>query len=264
MDINKPLAVITGANRGIGKAIAVRLAKTGYNIAALSRSINSAESSESTTELDTLITDVGAQFKPYTLDVSKVDMHQDIVDAVMNDFGRIDLLVNNAGVAPLHRTDILEATTESYDRVMGINLRGPYFFTQKIAGIMIKLLDEIENYLPKIIFISSVSAVMSSTNRGEYCISKAGLSMASQLFADRLSNCGIKVYELRPGVTMTDMTAPVKEKYDKMIEEGLIPQQRWGYPEDIAKTVVSIAEGNFDYSTGMVFEVSGGMNIRRL
>ena len=264
MGKNKPLAVITGANRGIGKATAVHLAKAGFDIAALSRTINSPGSAKATAELNALITSAGAKIRTYTLDISDIDKHQKIMNEIIHDFGRIDLLVNNAGVAPIKRQDILETTSESYDRVMGINLRGPYFFTQKIAEVMIGSMKKTDNYSPKIIFITSVSAVLSSVNRGENCISKAGLSMASQLFADRLAKTGIGVFELRPGVTMTDMTAPVKEKYDKMIEEGLIPQDRWGYPDDIAKAIVSIGTGHFDYSTGMIFEVSGGMNIRSL
>ena len=260
----RPLAVITGANRGIGKATAIHLAKAGYDIAALSRTINSPESANATTELNDLITNSGTNFKSYTLDISDLDMHQDLISEIIVDFGRIDLLVNNAGVAPLKRQDILETTSESYDRVMGINLRGPYFFTQKMAEVMIGLMKKTDNYSPKIIFITSVSAVMSSVNRGEYCISKAGLSMASQLFADRLAKTGIGVFELRPGITMTDMTAPVKEKYDEMIADGLIPQDRWGYPDDIAKAIVAIGTGHFNYSTGMIFEVSGGMNIQSL
>jgi 3-oxoacyl-[acyl-carrier protein] reductase len=148
--------------------------------------------------------------------------------------------------------------------VMNINLKGPVFFAQKIAREMIWIKQIITDYKPKIVFMSSVSAAMSSTNRSEYCISKAGLTMASTIFADRLSKEGILVYEVRPGIIQTDMTARVKDKYDKMIEEGLIPQKRWGLPEDIGKAIASLARGDWDFSTGSIFEVSGGLNISRL
>jgi NAD(P)-dependent dehydrogenase (short-subunit alcohol dehydrogenase family) len=172
--------------------------------------------------------------------------------------------VNNAGVAPLQRNDLLDLTEESYDRVLNINLKGPVFFAQKIAKEMIWLKAQITEYRPAIVFMSSVSAAMSSTNRAEYCMSKAGLSMASSIFADRLSEDGIMVYEVRPGIIQTDMTARVKDKYDKLIAEGFIPQKRWGMPDDIAKAVASLARGDWDFSTGSVFEISGGLNIRSL
>jgi NAD(P)-dependent dehydrogenase (short-subunit alcohol dehydrogenase family) len=172
--------------------------------------------------------------------------------------------VNNAGVAPLQRNDLLEMTEESYDRVLNINLKGPVFFAQKIAKEMVWLKHQITNYKPVIVFITSVSAYMTSTNRAEYCISKAGLSMTSSVFADRLSKEDIRVFEVRPGIVQTDMTVKVKDKYDKLIQDGLIPQKRWGFPEDIGKVVASIARGNFDFSTGMIFEVSGGLNLHKL
>jgi len=155
-------------------------------------------------------------------------------------------------------------TEESYDRVMNINLKGPFFFAQKIAKEMIWLRQQITDYHPVIVFITSISATHSSTNRAEYCISKAGLGMASSIFADRLSNEGILVFEVRPGIISTDMTAKVKDKYDKMISHGFIPQGRWGFPDDVGKAVASIARGDWDFSTGMVFEISGGLNIRKL
>ena len=182
----------------------------------------------------------------------------------MEKFGRIDLLVNNAGVAPEQRLDILETTPASFDRVLSINLRGPFFLTQAVATQMIAQKKQHPESRPSIIFITSVSAYMSSPSRAEYCLSKAGLSMAAAIFADRLSEFGINVYEIRPGVIKTDMTAAVEGKYDKLIGEGLIPQQRWGLPEDVGKAVAALASGAFEYSTGLVIEVSGGMNIRRL
>jgi len=264
MGNNQKVAIVSGVSRGIGKATAIRLAEAGYAIAGISRTIHSPGFSTERAALDSAITRYGVDFRSYTLDIADIESHQKVIDCIMKDFGRIDLLVNNAGVAPVIRMDLLETTPESYDRVMGINLRGPLFFTQRVVNTMIELQGKIDPYFPRIVFITSVSAVMSSVNRGEYCISKAGLSMVSQLFADRLSKTGIVVFEVRPGIIQTDMTAPVKEKYDSMIADGLIPQDRWGLPDDIAKTVAATVTGNFDYSTGMIFEVSGGMNIRIL
>lgn len=197
-------------------------------------------------------------------DVSDVDWHESLVNQIIDRFGRIDLLVNNAGVAPLKRMDLLETTVESYDLLMDINLRGPFFLSQKVALKMIEKQAEIKDYEPKIIFITSVSAVASSPERAEYCVSKAGLSMACQAFADRLAVHNIPVFEIRPGIIMTDMTSKVKEKYDRKIAEGLVPEGRWGKPEDIAKGVLSLALGGFPYSTGAIIEMSGGMNIRHL
>jgi len=178
--------------------------------------------------------------------------------------GRIDLLVNNAGVSPKVRMDILEVTEESYDRVMTINLKGPFFLTQLVANWMIELKKFRNELEPKIVNISSISAYTSSTSRGEYCISKAGVSMMTKLYADRLSEYGVNVYEIRPGIIFTPMTEPVKEKYDKLISEGITPIKRWGTPEDVAKAVVAIAKGYFPFSTGEVFNVDGGFHIRRL
>jgi len=257
---SKPVAVITGASRGIGRAITISLAAEGFDIAAIARSIDS----EGMETLGPLVEKKGVSFFPIGLDISCQDCHKEVVTNILERYGRIDFLVNNAGVAPLQRIDILELTEESYDRVMNINLKGPVFFAQKIAREMIWMKQQIPGYKPVIVFISSVSSVLSSTNRGEYCISKAGLSMASTIFADRLSKEEILVFEVRPGVIQTDMTARVKEKYDKFIAEGFIPQNRWGLPEDIGKAIASLARGDWNFSTGSVFEVSGGLNIRRL
>jgi len=257
---SKPVAVITGASRGIGRAITLSLAAEGFDIVAIARSLDSEGMEMLSHEVDKL----DAAFFPIGLDISCTTCHKEVVSNILERYGRIDFLVNNAGVAPLQRNDILDLTEESYDRVLNINLRGPVFFAQKIAKEMVWLKDQIAVYKPAIVFMSSVSAVMSSTNRGEYCISKAGLSMASSIFADRLSEYGILVYEVRPGVIQTDMTARVKDKYDKLIAEGLVPQKRWGKPEDIGKAVASLARGDWDFSTGAVFEISGGLNIRTL
>jgi len=257
---NKPVAVITGASRGIGRAVAISLASEGFDIAAIARSVDS----EGMGILATAIEKTGAEFFPIGLDISCTGCQTEVVANILERYGRIDFLVNNAGVAPLQRNDLLEMTEESYDRVMNINLKGPVFFAQKIAKEMLWLKQTINNYKPVIVFITSISAYITSTNRAEYCVSKAGLSMTSSLFADRLARECVRVYELRPGIIQTDMTVKVKDKYDKMIAEGLIPQQRWGLPEDIGKAVASIARGNFDFSTGMVFEISGGLNIHKL
>ena len=256
----KPVAVITGASRGIGRAVAVSLASEGFDIAAIARSVDS----EGMSILGSEIEKMGAEFFPIGLDISCTSCQKEVVSNILERYGRIDFLVNNAGVAPLQRNDLLEMTEESYDRVMNINLKGPVFFAQKIAKEMIWLKQTINSYKPIIVFISSISAYMTSTNRAEYCISKSGLSMTTAVFADRLSGDEIKVFEVRPGIIQTDMTVKVKDKYDKLINEGLVPQKRWGLPEDVGKAVASIARGDFDFSTGMVFEISGGMNLHRL
>ena len=257
---DKPVAVITGASRGIGRAVAIGLAAEGYDIAAIARSVDS----EGMEFLEHEVEARGAQFFPVGLDISCTGCHKEVVSNILERYGRIDLLVNNAGVAPLLRNDVLDMTEESYERVLNINLKGPVFFAQKIAKEMIWLKNQIRDYRPAIIFTTSVSADLSSTNRAEYCISKAGLSMASRVFADRLSGEGILVYEVRPGIIQTDMTARIKDKYDKLIADGLVPQKRWGLPEDIANAVASLARGDWSFSTGMVFEISGGLNIHKL
>ena len=257
---HKPVAVITGASRGIGRAIAISLATEGYDIAAIARSTDS----EGMRLLGSEVEKRGAEFFPIGLDISCTTCQTEVVSNILERYGRIDFLVNNAGVAPLQRNDLLEMTEESYNRVMNINLRGPFFFAQKIAKEMIWLKDQLSGYKPVMVFVTSVSATLSSVNRAEYCISKAGLSMASSIFADRLSKENIRVYEIRPGIIDTDMILKVRDKYDKMINEGRVPQKRWGLPDDIGKAVASIARGDWDFSTGMVFEISGGLNIQKL
>lgn len=257
---NKPVAVVTGASRGIGRAIAIGLAAEGYDIAAIARSTDS----EGMSVLAEEVANRGSQFFPIGLDISCTKCHKEVVKNILECYGRIDILVNNAGVAPLQRNDILDMTEESYDRLMNINLKGPVFFAQKVAREMLWLKDHIDNFRPMVVFITSVSAVLTSTNRAEYCISKSGLSMASSVFADRLSRENILVYEIRPGIIETDMTAKIKDKYDKLIGEGLVPQKRWGVPSDIAKAVASLARGDWAFSTGTIFEISGGLNIHKL
>ncbi len=257
---SKKVAVITGASRGIGRAIAIDLAKEGFDIAAIARTSDSEGMTSLQHEVEKYCTD----FFPIGLDIADTSRHMEAIESIMGRFGRIDLLVNNAGVAPLERKDFMEMTEESYDRVTGINLRGPVFFAQKVAREMKWLKSKYPELSLSIVFITSVSSYMSSTNRMEYCISKSGLSMAAMIFADRLAEEGISVFEVRPGIIETDMTIKVKDKYDKLIAEGLIPQKRWGTPDDVSKAVVSLARGDWPFSTGSVFEVSGGMNIRSL
>ena len=193
---SKPVAVITGASRGIGRAVAMALASEGFDIAAIARSVDS----EGMKILEKEVQNRGAEFFPVGFDISCTSCHKEIVANILEKYGRVDILVNNAGVAPLQRSDILEMTEESYDRVMNINLKGPFFFAQKIAREMIWLKDQIPDFKPVIVFMTSVSAVLSTSNRTEYCISKAGLSMASTVYADRLSKDGVLVFEVRPGI----------------------------------------------------------------
>ncbi len=257
---NKPVAVITGDSRGIGRAIAISLASEKFDIAAIARTVES----EGMKTLTREVTEKNAAFFPVGLDIACTGCQDEVVKNILGRYGRIDLLVNNAGVAPLKRNDLLDMTEESYERVMNINLKGPVFFAQKIAREMIYLGHQIPDYKPAIIFISSISSTRTSVNRAEYCISKAGLSMASSVFADRLAGDNIRVFEVRPGIINTDMTARVKDTYDKLIADGMVPQKRWGYPEDIGKAVASLARGDWDFSSGGIFDISGGLNITRL
>jgi NAD(P)-dependent dehydrogenase (short-subunit alcohol dehydrogenase family) len=250
---------VTGASRGIGRAIALALAREGFDVAGNARSYEAGSPKSELAETERLCREAGADFLPLPGDVADLEGHEEMVSAALDRFGSIRLLVNNAGVAPLKRLDYLETTPESYDRVMDINLRGPFFLTQRVARHMV------ESPGPgSIVFITSVSADTSSPNRTEYCLSKAGLSHLARICAHRLAAAGVNVYEVRPGVIRTDMTAPVAEKYDALMADGLIPQGRWGEPGDVARVVVSLARGDFSYSTGSVFEVSGGMNIKVL
>lgn len=244
--------------------MAIELARRGYDLAGNSRVFDSQSGATGIFEVKQRVEESGATFLPIQGDISNLEDHERMTQLVLERFGQIDLLVNNAGVAPERRLDVLETTPASFDRVLSVNLRGPFFLTQAVAAQMIAQKKQHPESRPCIIFITSVSAYMSSPSRAEYCLSKAGLSMASSIFADRLSGFGISVYEVRPGVIRTDMTAPVEGKYDKLIGEGLIPQQRWGLPEDVGRAVAALASGDFEYSTGLVLEVSGGMNIRRL
>lgn len=258
------VAVVTGAGQGIGRGISLELARNGFAIVGVDIVFEPENKQEGIFEVKERVEKLGSDFLPIQADVSSLKDHEIILKQALDRFGKIDVLVNNAGVAPEKRVDILETTPESYDRLLSINARGPFFLTQKIASQMVKQVEKNPGPRPCIIFISSISASVSSPSRAEYCVSKAALSQAARVFADRLSEYNINVYEVRPGIIQTDMTAPVREKYDKLIAQGLVPQKRWGFPEDVGKAVASLAKGDFGYSTGLVIEVSGGMNIQRL
>ena len=257
--MRKDTAIITGAGRGIGRGIALALAKHGWNIAINYRG-NAAAAAE-TLEMVNAADGQGIVVQANIAD--SVDRER-LITETTTAFGRIDLLVNNAGMAPRRRLDILETTEASYDEVMAVNLKGPFFLTQQVANQMIAMQQAGTIMQPKIINIGSISAYSSSPNRGEYCISKAGMGMMTTLFADRLAGEGINVYEIRPGIIETDMTGAVKEKYDHLIADGLTPIRRWGQPDDIAQAVVALAEGSFPFSTGEIINVDGGFHFRRL
>jgi NAD(P)-dependent dehydrogenase (short-subunit alcohol dehydrogenase family) len=197
-------------------------------------------------------------------DVADLAEGRALLDRVLSDFGRVDLWVNNAGVAPAARLDLLETTPESWDRVLGINLRGPFFLTQAVGKAMLDLITAGTVLHPQIIFVTSVSSTFASVNRADYCVSKAGLSMAVQLFATRLAEQGILVYEVRPGIIATDMTGPVREDYERRIRAGLSPIRRWGEPADVGRAVAALASGALPFSTGEVIHVDGGLHLRRL
>ncbi len=254
-----PVAIVTGAGRGIGRGIAVALAGKGWRLV-----VNFKGNIEAAEETIKLIEVAGGEGLLVQGDIASAKDRETLVESALRAFGRIDVLVNNAGMAPRMRMDILQTTEESYDEVMGVNLKGPYFLTQRVANVMIEGVQKGMIQHPKIINISSLSAYTASTNRGEYCISKAGLSMVTALFADRLAEYGIGVFEIRPGIIETDMTSVVKAKYDALLEQGFTPIRRWGQPDDIARAVLAIVEGYFPFSTGEVLNVDGGFHLRRL
>jgi NAD(P)-dependent dehydrogenase (short-subunit alcohol dehydrogenase family) len=254
------ISLITGGSRGIGLGCALALAKEGHRIA-----INGMRPEADVTDVLSQIRDAGAPEVLYCQgDVGSEAGRTAILEKVRSQFGALNVLVNNAGVAPAERKDVLETSLESYRRLMGINLEGPYFLTQAVANWFIEQKGSDHDFQGAIININSISATVVSTNRGEYCVSKAGLGMVTQLFAARLGEFNIPVYEVRPGVTRTDMTSGVTEKYDKLIADGLCVTPRWGFPEDVGKAVTSLARGDFPYSTGQVIMVDGGLTIPRL
>lgn len=253
------VALVTGGTRGIGLGIAASLGREGIDLALCGI--------RPETELDSTVSNLqatGVEVYYCQCDLSRPSERTEMLESIASRFGRLDILVNNAGVAPVERKDLLEATEESYERVMRINLQGPYFLTQSVARWMIEQKQKLPDSNPCIINVTSVSSTVASTNRGEYCISKAGLSMSTQLWAVRLAEYEIPVYEIRPGIIRTDMTSGVVEKYDRLIEQGLLLQSRWGLPEDVGKAAAMLVRGSLSYSTGQVIMVDGGMTIDRL
>ena len=254
-----PVAFITGGSRGIGFGIAQALAQEGFDVA-----INGMRPESAVTDTLDQLRSYGNDAIYCQGDIASAEARQQMIEQIKQHYGRLNVLVNNAGVAPKERNDILSNTEESYEYVMKTNLQGPYFLTQAIAHWMIEQRQSDDTFPAYIINISSISATIASVNRGEYCISKAGMSMMTLLFAARLGEYGIPVYGVRPGVIKTDMTSGVTDKYDQLIQEGLCVQPRWGYPEDIGKAVVALAKGYFPYSTGQTIMVDGGLTIPRL
>ncbi|MCC7352498.1 MAG: 3-ketoacyl-ACP reductase [Anaerolineae bacterium] len=254
------VALVTGGSRGIGRGIAVALAGLGWRVA-----LTYNRDATAAAEAKGLVEAASGEGLVIQADVAQAADRARLIDAVLAHWGRLDMLVNNAGMAPRKRGDLLEMTEESYDEVMATNLKGPFFLTQGVAKMMIEQVQKGVIQRPKIVNISSVSAYASGTNRGEYCISKAGMSMMTALYADRLAEYGILVYEIRPGVIETDMTAAVKAKYDRLIfQEKMTPIVRWGKTEDVSRAMLAIAQDLFPFSTGQVFDVDGGFHVRRL
>lgn len=244
-------AFVTGSSRGIGRGIADLLTENGYTV------VYSGTKPERPADLP-------EDRDYFACNIAESDQRRAAIDYVISTYGRLDVLVNNAGVAPLKRGDLLEMTEESFDRVIGINLKGTLFMCQQAANAMLRGREALEDYHPRIINIGSMSAYTSSTPRGEYCVSKAGVGMVTQLFADRLAGEGIPVFEVRPGIIETDMTSVVHDKYQKLIDEGLLPVKRFGKPEDVAKMVLACCTGLLDYSAGQVLNADGGFALRRL
>lgn len=253
------VALVTGGSRGIGLGIARALAGSGFSVAINGRR-PAPDVAPAMAQLTRQVTDA----LYVQADVADIATHAPMLQQVRERFGRLDVLVNNAGVAPDVRADILDASPESFDRLIGINLRGPYFLTQAAARWMVEQRRADGSYRGSIVNVSSVSAAVASTNRGDYCISKAGVAMATKLWAARLAEFGVDVYEVRPGVIATDMTAGVKAKYDALIADGLTLEKRWGTPEDVGRAVAALARGDLPYATGQVLNIDGGMMIQRL
>jgi NAD(P)-dependent dehydrogenase (short-subunit alcohol dehydrogenase family) len=253
------VALVTGGTRGIGLGISQKLAADGFDLAVNGRR----EESEIADTLDALRS-AGADVQYCRADVASADDREKMIAGIRERFGRLDVLVNNAGVAPNERADILDAGEASFDRLISINLKGPYFLTQLAARWMAEQYKADNRFTGSIINVSSVSATVASVNRGDYCISKAGIAMATRLWAARMAEFGVGVYEVRPGVIKTDMTAGVTEKYDKLIAEGLTVDPRWGNPEDVGRAVGVLARGELSYATGSVLMVDGGLTLPRL
>jgi 3-oxoacyl-[acyl-carrier protein] reductase len=255
----KKVALVTGGTRGIGLGISQQLVRDGFNLA-----INGRRAEADVAGTLDEIKKFGAEVIYCQADVASGADRAQMVDAIRQRFGRLDVLVNNAGVAPDVRADLLDATEESFDRLISINLRGPYFLTQLVAKWMVEQRGSDASFAGVVVNVSSISATVASVNRGDYCLSKAGVAMATQLWAARLAEFGVQVYEVRPGVIRTDMTSGVVEKYDKLIADGLTVDPRWGTPEDVGRAVGVLARGEFSYATGNVIMIDGGLTLPRL
>jgi 3-oxoacyl-[acyl-carrier protein] reductase len=259
LETEKPVALVTGGSRGIGRGICVSLAKAGWRVG-----INYTSNAAAAEETRALVQQAGGSGEPVQGDISNTAQRKYLVDFMCERFGRFDALINNAGVAPEKREDLLEASETSFDRLISINLKGPYFLTQLAARRMIEQIKQGKIPQGFIVNVSSISAYTASINRGDYCLSKAGIAMMTKLFASRLAMEKISVFEVRPGVISTDMTGPVKAKYDALLANGLAPMRRWGQPEDIGACIAAVLKGAFPYSTGQVFDVDGGFHLREL
>jgi 3-oxoacyl-[acyl-carrier protein] reductase len=260
MTVNKPLALVTGAGRGIGRGIVLALAAHDWNVA-----INFLANHEAAEATRKDAQNLGAEAALFRADVGESKQRDLLVQQVVDSFGRIDLLVNNAGIGPRQRVDLLLTSEASFDEVLQTNLKAPFFLSQRVALEMIALLEKGSIKNPKIINIGSISAYTSSVNRGEYCVSKAGLAMVTKLFADRLAAYGIYVFEIRPGIIETELSRTAYARYNQLIlEENLTPIQRWGQPEDVGQAVLAITEGRLRFSTGETINVDGGFHLRRL
>lgn len=253
---NAKVALVTGGSRGIGLGVAMALAKDGFAIAINGR--------RDRNDVAAVWTQLGPKALYCKGDISNPADRTRMLKEIEDTFGRLDCLVNNAGVAPEQRADILQATEQSFDSLISINLKGPYFLTQAAANWMIRQRNADAAFRGCIVNVSSVSATVASVNRGDYCISKAGIAMATRLWAARLAEFGIDVYEVRPGVVATDMTSGVKEKYDALIANGLTLEKRWGTPADVGRAVAALARGDVPYATGQVLNIDGGMTLQRL
>jgi NAD(P)-dependent dehydrogenase (short-subunit alcohol dehydrogenase family) len=253
------LALVTGGTRGIGLGVARALAREGWDLALCGR-----RPEETARAVLEELRGMRASVVYCPADISLAPDRARLLAALPDRGARLDALVNNAGVAPRVRADLLEASEESFDEVLGTNLRGPYFLSQAVARLMLERKREDPSAPATIVFVTSVSAEMASPHRGEYCVSKAGLAMTARLFAARLAPHGIRVYEVRPGIIATDMTAPVREAYDRRIAEGLVPEGRWGTPEDVGRVVAALLRGDLAYASGTVVRVDGGLSVPRL
>lgn len=262
--MSKPaLVLVTGASRGLGRGIAIELAKGGYSVA-INYAANQAAADETARSCEAAAIDCSQRFLTVQGDISNADSRQNMLEVIGRELGPIDALVNNAGVAPKVREDITQASEESFDRLINTNLKGPYFLTQAVVK---KWLDGQSSRLEsgfKIVFVTSISANTASPSRGDYCMSKAGLSMAAQLWANRLAADGIQVYELRPGIMKSDMTKAIEDKYTPRIADGLVPQRRWGTAADVGLAVTALVDGKFPFSTGTIIDIDGGFQMRTL